>query len=161
MRKILEASRYIVILPSIGALIGALVLILIGLWEIGAAIYQLVSFDVALKASIVSVLTAVDTLLLATVLLVIGYGLYELFVDESLELPAWLQIRSLDDLKGKLIGVVVAVIAVVFLGELVEGKDPEAVLLFGVGAGALVLALAAFAYATRSQAKDRPEADGH
>ncbi len=161
MRKILEASRYIVILPSIGALIGALVLILIGLWEIGAAIYQLVSLDVALKASIVSVLTAVDTLLLATVLLVIGYGLYELFVDESLELPAWLQIRSLDDLKGKLIGVVVAVIAVVFLGELVEGKDPEAVLLFGVGAGALVLALAAFAYATRSQAKDRPEADGH
>ena len=161
MRKILEASRYIVILPSIGALIGALVLILIGLWEIGAAIYQLVSLDVALKASIVSVLTAVDTLLLATVLLVIGYGLYELFVDESLELPAWLQIRSLDDLKGKLIGVVVAVLAVVSLGELVEGKDPEAVLLFGVGAGALVLALAAFAYATRPRGKDSPEADGH
>lgn len=161
MRKILEASRYIVILPSIGALIGALVLILIGLWEIGAAIYQLISLDVALKASIVSVLTAVDTLLLATVLLVIGYGLYELFVDESLELPAWLRIRSLDDLKGKLIGVVVAVIAVVFLGELVEGKDPEAVMLFGVGAGALVLALAAFAYATRSVGKDDSEPDGH
>ena len=153
MRKILEASRYIVILPSIGALIGALVLILIGLWEIGAAIYQLVSLDVALKASIVSVLTAVDTLLLATVLLVIGYGLYELFVDESLELPAWLQIRSLDDLKGKLIGVVVAVIAVVFLGELVEGKDAQSTMLVGIGAGALVLALAAFTFATRSSGK--------
>lgn len=154
MRRVLELSRYVVVLPSIGALIGALVLIVIGLWEIGAAIYQLVRLDVALKASIVSVLTAVDTLLLATVLLVIGYGLYELFVDESVELPAWLQIRSLDDLKAKLIGVVVAVIAVVFLGELVEGKDPEAVLLFGVGAGALVLALAAFSYATRSRKPD-------
>jgi uncharacterized membrane protein YqhA len=99
------------------------------------------------------VLAAVDTLLLATVLLVIGYGLYELFVDESLQLPAWLQINSLDDLKGKLIGVVVAVIAVVFLGELVEGKDSEATMRIGIGAGALVIALAVFMYATRSSRK--------
>jgi hypothetical protein len=39
---------------------------------------------------------------------------------------------------------------VVFLGELVEGTDPEGVMQFGIGAGALVLALAAFQYATRS-----------
>lgn len=158
MKRIIEASRYVVVLPAVGALVGALVLIVIGLWEIGEAIYKLARLDVELKASIVSVLTAVDTLLLATVLLVIGYGLYELFVDESVELPAWLQIHSLDDLKGKLIGVVVAVIAVVFLGELVEGKDPEGVMLFGVGAGALVLALAAFSYATRASGK--PGKDG-
>ena len=136
MRRIIEVSRYVVVLPALGALVGALVLIVIGLWEIGTAIYKLVQLDVELKASIVSVLTAVDTLLLATVLLVIGYGLYELFVDETVELPAWLQIHSLDDLKGKLIGVVVAVIAVVFLGELVEGTDPEGVMQFGIGAGA-------------------------
>ena len=153
MRRIIELSRYVVVLPALGALVGSLVLIVIGLWEIGTALYQLSRLDVELKASIVSILTAVDTLLLATVLLVIGYGLYELFVDEDVELPAWLQIHSLDDLKGKLIGVVVAVIAVVFLGELVEGKDPEGVMMFGVGAGALVLALAAFSYATRTSGK--------
>jgi uncharacterized membrane protein YqhA len=150
VRRVIELSRYVVVLPAFGALVGALVLIVIGLWEIGTAIYKLVQFDVEVKASIVSVLTAVDTLLLATVLLVISYGLYELFVDDTVQLPPWLQIHSLEDLKGKLIGVVVAVIAVVFLGELVEGTDPEGVMLFGVGAGALVLALAAFQYATRS-----------
>lgn len=150
MRRIFEWSRYVVVAPALGALIGALVLYAIGLWEIGAAVYQLVSLDIALKESIVSVLTAVDTLLLATVLMVIGYGLYELFVDDSVQLPAWLQIRSLDDLKAKLIGVVVAVIAVVFLGQLVEGSDPQATMYFGIGSGAIVLALAAFSFSTRS-----------
>ncbi len=56
-----------------------------------------------------------------TVLLVIGYGLYELFIDTEIELPDWLQVRDLDDLKSKLIGVVVAIIAVVFVGALVAG----------------------------------------
>jgi len=153
VRRLIEMSRYVVVLPSIGALIGGLVLIVIGLWEMGAAAVKLVSTQVPLKESTVSVLAAVDTLLLATVLLVIGYGLYELFVDESVELPPWLQIHSLDDLKGKLIGVVVAVIAVVFLGELVEGKDAQSTMLVGIGAGALVLALAAFTFATRSSGK--------
>lgn len=153
MRRIIELSRYVVVLPSLGALVGGLILIIIGLWDMGSAAVKLVQSDIYLKESVVSVLAAVDTLLLATVLLVIGYGLYELFVDESLELPAWLQIHSLDDLKGKLIGVVVAVIAVVFLGELVEGKDAQATMMTGLGAGALVLALAAFSYATRSSGK--------
>ena len=94
-------------------------------------------------------MTAVDTLLLATVLLVIGYGLYELFVDSSVKLPDWLEIRSLDDLKNKLIGVVVAIIAVVFLGYLVDVNDPSEILYIGAGAGALVLGLAAFTFATR------------
>ena len=153
MRRIIELSRYVVVLPSLGALVGGLVLIVIGLWEMGAAAIKLAQTEVALKESTVSVLAAVDTLMLATVLLVIGYVLYELFVDEKVELPPWLQIHSLDDLKGKLIGVVVAVIAVVFLGELVEGKDAEATMMFGIGAGALVLALAAFTFATRSSGK--------
>ena len=153
MRRIIETTRYVVVLPSLGALFGGLILIIIGLWDMGAAALKLVQPNVDLKESVVSVLAAVDTLLLATVLLVIGYGLYELFVDEDLQLPAWLQIHSLDDLKGKLIGVVVAVIAVVFLGELVEGSDAEATMMIGIGAGALVLALAAFSYATRASGK--------
>ena len=153
MRRLIELSRYVVILPAIGSLIGGLILIVIGLWEMGSAAIKLVQTGVPLKESTVSVLAAVDTLLLATVLLVIGYGLYELFVDESLELPTWLQINSLDDLKAKLIGVVVAVVAVVFLGELVEGKDAEATMRVGIGAGALVIALAVFMYATRSARK--------
>lgn len=102
-----------------------------------------------LKVTIVEVLTAVDAILLGTVLLVIGYGLYELFVDTDLEVPAWLQVHDLDDLKSKLIGVVVAIIAVIFVGVFVDTDRAADVVSYGLGAGALVTGLAIFAYATK------------
>ena len=129
----------------------------IGTWEIIRSIIKLFDTSVPLKESVVTILTAVDTLLLATVLLVIGYGLYELFVDTNVKLPPWLEIRSLDDLKAKLIGVVVAIIAVVFLGELVDASDPNDVMLIGIGSGAVVIGLAGFTFATRKESK-RPGA---
>jgi uncharacterized membrane protein YqhA len=102
-----------------------------------------------LKLTIVEVLTAVDAILLGTVLLVIGYGLYELFIDSEIEVPLWLRVEDLDDLKSKLIGVVVAIVAVVFVGVFVDSNRAGDVISYGVGAGALVLGLAVFAYASK------------
>ena len=104
-----------------------------------------------LKETIVSILTSVDAILLGTVLLVIGYGLYELFVDTNLEIPQWLEINNLDDLKAKLTGVIVAIIAVVFVGLLVDSRASGDVMNYGIGAGAVVLSLAAFSYATKKK----------
>jgi uncharacterized membrane protein YqhA len=103
----------------------------------------------SLKDIIVSVLTAVDAILLGTVLLVIGYGLYELFIDTDLEVPVWLQINNLDDLKSKLIGVVAAIIAVVFVGVFVDANRATDVISYGLGAGAILAGLAIFALATK------------
>jgi uncharacterized membrane protein YqhA len=104
----------------------------------------------------VDVLTAVDAILLGTVLLVIGYGLYELFIDEDLSVPVWLQVHDLDDLKSKLIGVVVAIIAVIFVGVYVDVDRADEVIAYGVGAGALVVGLAIFSYATRKDPSQKP-----
>lgn len=112
-------------------------------------IFDAVVNEAYLKDTIVDVLTAVDAILLGTVLLVIGYGLYELFVDPRLEVPDWLEVRDLDDLKSKLIGVVVAIIAVVFVGVFVDTARAADVVSYGLGAGALVAGLALFALATR------------
>jgi uncharacterized membrane protein YqhA len=149
MRKILGLTRYAVIVPSIASIIGALLLMAQGSISIMMVIVDAVLNDAYLKDTIVDVLTAVDAILLGTVLLVIGYGLYELFVDTRLEVPAWLQVRDLDDLKSKLIGVVVAIIAVVFVGVFVDANRASDVVSYGLGAGALVSGLALFAYATR------------
>jgi uncharacterized membrane protein YqhA len=149
MRKILGLTRYAVIVPSIAAILGALLLMAQGSIEIVLVIIDAVLNDAYLKDTIVDVLTAIDAILLGTVLLVIGYGLYELFVDTRLEVPAWLQVRDLDDLKSKLIGVVVAIIAVVFVGVFVDSNRASDVLSYGLGAGALVAGLALFALATK------------
>jgi len=65
--------------------------------------------------------------------------------------PNWLRVDDLDDLKSKLIGVVVAIIAVVFVGVFVDSNRADDVISYGVGAGALVVGLAIFAYATQQE----------
>jgi uncharacterized membrane protein YqhA len=149
MRKLIGLTRYAVIVPSIAAILGALLLMAQGSIEILLVIVDAVLYDAYLKDTIVDVLTAIDAILLGTVLLVIGYGLYELFVDTRLEVPTWLQVADLDDLKSKLIGVVVAIIAVVFVGVFVDTNRAADVVSYGLGAGALVAGLALFALATR------------
>lgn len=117
---------------------------ILGSVEILRAALDVVVEQVPLKETIVDVLASIDAILLGTVLLVIGYGLYELFVDTHLDVPDWLEINNLDDLKAKLIGVIVAIIAVIFVGELVDADSANDVMYYGIGSGAVVIALAAF-----------------
>lgn len=155
MRKIIGFTRYAVFVPAIASMIGALLLMAQGSIEIIRVVMDALLVNSVLKDTIVDVLTAVDAILLGTVLLVIGYGLYELFVDTRIEVPKWLQVRNLDDLKSKLIGVVVAIIAVIFVGVLVDTNRAAEVVSYGLGAGALVTGLGIFAWATRKDSLDK------
>jgi uncharacterized membrane protein YqhA len=149
VRKLLGFTRYAVIIPALASILGALLLMAQGSYEMAKVTINAITKGAYLKDTIVEVLTAVDAILLGTVLLVIGYGLYELFIDAEIDVPAWLRVRNLDDLKSKLIGVVVAIIAVVFVGVFVDSNRAGDVISYGVGAGALVVGLAVFAFATK------------
>jgi uncharacterized membrane protein YqhA len=157
MNKLLARARYAVFIPALASILGALLLMFQGSVAMVTTIIDVVTEGTKLKLTIVEILTAVDAILLGTVLLVIGYGLYELFIDEDLDVPPWLQVQDLDDLKSKLIGVVVAIISVIFVGVFVDTDRAADVISYGVGAGALVTGLAVFAFATRKDplAKNR------
>ncbi|CAB4554704.1 unannotated protein [freshwater metagenome] len=154
MRKILGLTRFAVVVPALASMLGALLLMAQGSISMVLVVFNAVIGDSSLKESIVDVLTAVDAILLGTVLLVIGYGLYELFIDTDIDVPQWLRVNDLDDLKSKLIGVVVAIVAVVFVGVFVDSNRAEDVVSYGIGAGALVVGLAVFAWASRKDSKD-------
>jgi uncharacterized membrane protein YqhA len=149
MNRVLSLTRYAVVVPALASILGALLLMALGSISMVVAVISAVSNESTLKDTIVDVLTAVDAILLGTVLLVIGYGLYELFIDAEVNVPPWLRVRDLDDLKSKLIGVVVAIIAVIFVGVFVDSNRAEDVIAYGVGAGAIVSGLAIFAYASK------------
>lgn len=153
MKRILGLTRYVVFVPAIASIIGAVLLMAQGSLEILQVVVNALTNEFGLKETIVEVLTAVDAILLGTVLLVIGYGLYELFIDTEIEVPLWLRVEDLDDLKSKLIGVVVAILAVVFVGVFVDSNRSDDVISYGVGAGALVVGLAIFAFATKKTEK--------
>jgi uncharacterized membrane protein YqhA len=149
MNRILAATRYAVLIPAIASILGALLLMFQGSIEMVRVVIDVISNGTKLKLTTVEILTAVDGILLGTVLLVIGYGLYELFIDDDLEVPPWLEVHDLDDLKSKLIGVIVAIVAVIFVGIFVDTNRADDVIAYGVGAGALVVGLAFFSFATK------------
>jgi uncharacterized membrane protein YqhA len=70
------------------------------------------------------------------------------------QLPAWLTIRDLDDLKDKLTGVVILVMGVLFLGQAVTWDGERDLLPYGA-AIALVIAALTFFLAHRGR-KPKP-----
>ncbi len=95
--------------------------------------------EVILKA-----LKAIDSVLLGVVFFMIGLGLYELFIHKINNLPDWLQIRNIDELKAMLIKVVVLVIGISFTGRIVTWDGNSDLLGYGIGLGAVIAALSFF-----------------
>jgi uncharacterized membrane protein YqhA len=85
-----------------------------------------------------------DYALLATVLYVLALGLYSLFVDDRVPMPAWLSIHDLGQLKELLAGVVVVAIAVIFLGQALTWDGTTDLLAPGLASAAVIAALALF-----------------
>jgi uncharacterized membrane protein YqhA len=146
MRRIISSSRYIILLAVLCAFIAAVALLVVAGIETVQLVIRAFSTSIdtkTVKILAVSFIEIIDILLLGTVSLITALGLYELFIDEHLSTPAWLHITQIDDLKAKLIGVVVVILVVVFLGQVVNWDGQQN--LFYLGAAiALVIAAATF-----------------
>ena len=147
MRKLLSSSRYIIVIAVLSAIIAALTLLVFA----GIETIQLVvgafteSIDSnSIKQLAISFIEIIDIILLGTVFYITALGLYELFIDEDLPTPSWLHITHLDDLKSKLIGVIVVILAVVFLGQVVDWKGGNDILYVGVAIALVIMAITFF-----------------
>jgi len=78
----------------------------------------------------VELVALMDKFLLAAAMLLFAVGLYELLID-GLNVPAWLVIHNLHDLKTGLATVVILVMGVTFLEHLIERADPAGTPYFG------------------------------
>ena len=89
------------------------------------------------KELLVAAIEQTDNLLIATALLIISLGLQSLFVGRVMNLPAWLHIRTFDDLKQKLLGIVVVALAVKFFSVAIkwEKGSSQDILTFGLARG--------------------------
>ncbi len=79
-----------------------------------------------------------------------GQGLYKLFVDPELELPAWLHMRDLDDLKRHLNTSIIAVLSVLSMRE-AQAWDDQRNLLHPCGAIAIMIAALTFYLVARKR----------
>ncbi len=147
MKTLAGAARYFILFAVVGAMLAAITVLVYGFLEALQLVWLTVEEGVVTrkgaKVLVLEFIEIIDLFLLGTVFFVISIGLYELFIDTDIPVPAWLQIKTLDDLKTKLIGVVIVVLAVLFLGQIMSW-DGETDLL-GYGA-AIALVIAALAY---------------
>jgi uncharacterized membrane protein YqhA len=91
----------------------------------------------------------VDLFLIGATLLISAVGFYELFVREitaetSPRVPAWLQMSDLNDLKGRVIAMVVLVASVSFVEVLVDAPRGRQALQLGLGIASVIIALTIF-----------------
>ena len=98
-------------------------------------------------------------LLLGTVLYIVALGLYDLFVDPGLPVPAWLHICSLDDLKSKPTQVIVVLLGVTFLGAAVEWDGGTDILELGVAVALVITALGLATLVGRPRRRDDARSD--
>ena len=100
-----------------------------------------------------------DMLLIATAMLIIGIGLYSIFIGRAEGLPKWLAIRRFEDLKEKLTSVVVVALAVDFFTVALDWKGSSDIIAIGVAIAAVLLGLSAYTLAHGSRHRTGP-ADG-
>lgn len=122
LSRILSSSRYIIMIAVIGSLIGMVTLLVFGMWEIYAVVDKVLHTETPEKIGKTVALyfiEVIDIFLLATVCYITALGLFELFISDDVQIPDWLSINTLDDLKNKLTSVIIVVMGVIFLGQVV------------------------------------------
>jgi uncharacterized membrane protein YqhA len=145
LRKILAGSRYLILIAVIGSFLASIGALVYGGLTVVSIIFESfshVEFTVeGAKHLELESIEIIDLFLLGTVLYIVALGLYQLFIDESLPTPKWLMITSLDDLKVRLLGVVVVLLAVTFLGEEVTWNGSINIVALGIAVGLVLFAL--------------------
>ena len=146
--RILSSSRYLVLIAVLGSFLTFITLLIYSGIETVKTIFDVVvaaDFNTkGVKELILSAIQIVDLFLLAIALYIIALGLYELFIDDTIDVPKWLVLHNLDDLEEKLVGVIIIVMGVLFLGKLVGWDGKSDLLNPGAGIALIIAALTYF-----------------
>jgi uncharacterized membrane protein YqhA len=148
LQQIFVSCRFSILIPVISSLLAGFALLVYGAAQTITTISHALTVghvsSQEAKLMILSFIEIIDLFLLATVLYITGLGLYELFIDSRIKVPAWLEIRNIDDLKAKLASVVVVILGVVFLGKAVKWESGTEILPFGLSVAFVIAALTYF-----------------
>lgn len=149
MKRILENSRYMVLIAVVSLLVAATATFLWGAAQTALLVSRFIIAP-SEAALIVAIVQLMDLFLLGTVLLVFALGLHELFI-QKLAVPEWLAIDDLKKLKAKLSDVVILILAIKFLEKLIESKNAQDTLMIGIAVSVVIGGLVFFNFmATKS-----------
>jgi uncharacterized membrane protein YqhA len=123
--RIVAGSRYLALLSIIPLAIGSLIAVFYGIALIlGGFVEFVLGLDFTVsgaKAVIVTLFDSVDLMLIGIALYLVAAGLYQLFVRPG-SMPGPLRVTSVDELKDRLLGVLVTFLVIFFVGEVTQAS---------------------------------------
>lgn len=152
MARLLSAARYMVLLGVVACAFGGLLLFVGAVAQlvlVATALFSGLGTAKEIKALAVNEVFLADITLIATALLLVAVGLYELFISK-IDLPVGVNVVSLEDLKDKLVGVIVVALAVSFLAQVASWDGKTDLLAYGASIALVTLALGAFSFLRRA-----------
>jgi uncharacterized membrane protein YqhA len=149
LERILATSLRLVYIPVTVLLLAALGAFVYGTYFFIHSVRTIVDHPVPVGHQIGLFLVDVDLFLIGATLLISAVGLYELFVREipfegATRVPAWLEMRDLNDLKARVIAMTVLVLSVTFAEVVVDAPSGRYALQLGGGIAVVIVALTVF-----------------
>jgi uncharacterized membrane protein YqhA len=162
LSKLISSSRFLVIFAIVGSLLAATLVMLFGIYDILRILLLILqggldAGDVTKKVAVGSI-ELIELFLLGTVLYVVALGLYQLFIAQDVELPSWLEIKTLDNLKERLLATVLVMLAVSFFGYAVTWDGGWSIIAPGVAIGFVIFGVS---YALAHAIKEKHSGESH
>ncbi len=151
--RALSLSRVLVVVPVVVLVLAAFSSFALGTEVFVRSVTSFVEESHLTAHNLGFLLLLTDLFLVGATLMIAAFGFYDLFVtridagDRSLRLPGWLRMRDLNDLKARVVSMIILVAAVTFVDVVVESRDGGLDTFYLGAAVALVIAaLTAFLY---------------
>jgi uncharacterized membrane protein YqhA len=147
---LLSLSRIVVVVPVVVLLLSAISSFAYGTDVFFRSVTRVVDDPQLTSHNLGFLLLLTDLFLVGATLMIAAFGLYDLFITRidagrrSLRLPAWLEMHDLNDLKARVISMIILVAAVTFVDVVVESKSGLNTLYLGAAVALVIAALTAF-----------------
>ena len=162
--RLFSSSRYFAAFAVLGTFLAAITLYVYGTLVVVQLIWSTIEeYRVSVegvKHLQVVFIEMTDVFLLGTVLFIVAFGLYQLFIQPDLPLPSWLKIHNLDQLTERLIEVVGVLLSVTFLAFAVEGIPDASLIEFGAAVAIVIAALSLLLVVTHRRPGERGSRGG-
>jgi uncharacterized membrane protein YqhA len=146
----LSLSRIVVVVPVIILVLAAISSFAYGTDVFVRSVERVVDDPDLTSHNLGFLLLLTDLFLVGATLMIAGFGFYDLFITRtngdvsSLRLPAWLRMNDLNDLKARVISMVILVAAVTFVDVVVDSQGGLNTLYLGAAVALVIAALTAF-----------------
>jgi uncharacterized membrane protein YqhA len=148
--RLLNWSRIVVVVPVIVLLLSAISSFAYGTDVFVRSVTRVVEDPQLTSHNLGFLLLLTDLFLVGATLMIAAFGFYDLFItrihgdSSSPPWPGWLRMHDLNDLKARVISMVILVAAVTFVDVAVESEGGLNTLYLGAAVALVIIALTAF-----------------